>query len=149
MTACGSAGALMVGGRVVGQLKCDLDDGHDEPAYVYAPHGNRFTAPLGDRLVPERIEPGTPHRVVLEWEDAEPVDLDIFDPDEHFDVDVPIPAEQYAPQLFVPWGTNETEAADAAVRSALRDAYEPILDASKALNFPPTDLDRADLYGEE
>lgn len=70
MTACGAIGALTVGGRVVGQLRCEREIGHDELAIVHE---------------------ATPHGVTLEWApEAEP-DLDLFDPDERFDVEVEIP----------------------------------------------------------
>lgn len=73
MTACGAVGALIVGGRVVGQLRCGLDAGHDDP----------------DLLAFDIYGIGSPvHRAVLEWApEAEP-DLDLFDPDERCDVDV-------------------------------------------------------------
>lgn len=65
MTACGAIGALMVGGKVVGQLRCEKPAGH----LVGEPSG---------------------HGVMLEWSDpGVPPDLDLFDPDERFDVDVP------------------------------------------------------------
>ena len=81
MTACGAIGALIVGGRVVGELRCELEAGHDEP----------FLVPVGIGL-PLATEPGTPHAVTLEWtREAEP-DLDLFDPAERFDVEVEIPA---------------------------------------------------------
>lgn len=74
MTACGAVGALVVGGRVVGQLRCTLPAGHDE-------------ARLGGIFGREQI-PATPHEARLTWTpEAEP-DLDLFDPDERFDVDV-------------------------------------------------------------
>lgn len=72
MTACGAVGALMVGGKVVGQLRCDLDAGHDDPDLLaFDIYG------IGSET----------HKVTLEWlpEDGPP-DLDLFDPDERFDV---------------------------------------------------------------
>lgn len=74
MTACGAIGALMVGGRVVGQLRCELDAGHGETIATLARPFSRF-------------EP-SPHRVTLEWTPEADPDLDLFDPDESFDVDV-------------------------------------------------------------
>lgn len=66
MTACGAIGALIVGGRVVGELRCEKPAGH---------------------LVGEPSD----HGVMLEWGDlGEPPDLDLFDPDESFDVNVSI-----------------------------------------------------------
>lgn len=80
MTACGAIGALIVGGRVVGELRCELEAGHDEP---------RSVPLLPGPLV--ATEPGTLHRMTLEWmPEAEP-DLDLFDPAERFDVTVEIP----------------------------------------------------------
>lgn len=74
MTACGAIGALTVGGRVVGQLRCELSAGHDRAGWENM-----------------RWVDGTPHAVRLEWApEAEP-DLDLFDPDERFDVEVEIP----------------------------------------------------------
>lgn len=71
---CNAPGALMVGGRVVGQLRCELDAGH---AFEGEMNGRKVRA--------------TPHAVTLTWTpEAEP-DLDLFDPDERFDVEVEIP----------------------------------------------------------
>lgn len=73
MTVCGAVGALMVGGRVVGQVRCDLDAGHDQ-------HTVEF---MGQPA----LNTPTPHSMTLTWEpEAEP-DLDLFDPDEVFDAD--------------------------------------------------------------
>lgn len=78
MTACGAVGALMVGGRVVGQIRCELEAGHDEPTEISLAW--RPSRPL--------VMAGTPHEARLTWTpEAEP-DLDLFDPDERFDVDV-------------------------------------------------------------
>lgn len=76
MTTCGAVGALMVAGRVVGQIKCELDAGHDT---VY---------PLCS-VEHCQVHEVTPHAMTLTWTpEAEP-DLDLFDPAESFDVDVP------------------------------------------------------------
>lgn len=78
MTACGAIGALIVGGRVVGQLRCELEAGHVEAAASFDRLDGYST---GKHL----------HAVRLEWApEAEP-DLDLFDPDERFDVEVEIP----------------------------------------------------------
>lgn len=74
MTACGAIGALTVGGKVVGQLRCKLVAGHDDVVCACG---------CGVRLSPV-------HAFTLTWApEAEPPDLDLFDPDERFDVDVP------------------------------------------------------------
>lgn len=70
MTACGAIGALIVGGRVVGQIRCEREIGHDELAIVHET---------------------TPHGVTLEWTPEHEPDLDLFDPAERFDVEVEIP----------------------------------------------------------
>lgn len=71
MTACGAIGALMVGGRVVGQIRCELEAGHDTEAAIF-----------GDEW--------TPHEARLTWTPEAAPDLDLFDPDEVFDVDVEV-----------------------------------------------------------
>lgn len=81
MTACGAIGALMVGGKVVGQLRCDREAGHD------IERGPEWLDDLARFAV--RSIPATPHRHVLEWTPEHEVDLDLFDPDERFDVVVP------------------------------------------------------------
>lgn len=86
MTACGAIGALMVGGRVVGQLRCELDAGHEISV-------GRLDNVDSLKLARERIAAGqpfaaTPHRVTLTWTPERDPDLDLFDPDESFDVDV-------------------------------------------------------------
>lgn len=70
MTACGAIGALMVGGRVVGQLRCEYEAGHADP----------------ERDVDEWGSVPWAHGVTLEWAPEHEVDLDLFDPDERFDV---------------------------------------------------------------
>lgn len=62
MTVCGAVGALTVGGRVVGRISCELEAGHDADQ----------------------------HAVTLTWAPEADPDLDLFDPDEHFDVVVEI-----------------------------------------------------------
>lgn len=71
---CGAVGALVVGGRVVGQLRCELDAGHDDP----------------DLLAFDIYGIGSEkHRAVLEWAPEGEPDLDLFDPAERFDVEIP------------------------------------------------------------
>lgn len=70
MTACGAVGALMVAGRVVGQIRCELNIGHNS-----------------DYLTPDEW---MPHTITLEWTPEDSPDLDLFDPAEHFDLDVPL-----------------------------------------------------------
>lgn len=90
MTACGAIGALMVGGRVVGQLRCDREAGHDEDALVglgeRIPGGYR--PPRDEWIGTRRVYPATPHGATLTWTPEADPDLDLFDPDESFDVDV-------------------------------------------------------------
>jgi hypothetical protein len=90
MTACGAIGALIVGGRVVGQLRCDRELGHDEDALVglgeRIPGGYR--PPRDEWIGTRRAYPATPHGATLEWTPEADPDLDLFDPDESFDVDV-------------------------------------------------------------
>ncbi len=93
MTPCGAIGALMVGGKVVGQLRCEREAGHADGVRVrigtVIPPELHGVRPI-DYDAGSNVYPGTPHGVVLEWtpEDGPP-DLDLFDPDERFDVDVP------------------------------------------------------------
>lgn len=61
---CASVGNLVVGGVVVGLVKCGLEAGHE-------------------------IYPATPHVTRLEWDDSDVVDWpESLDPDEAFDVPV-------------------------------------------------------------
>lgn len=92
MTACGAVGALLVGGRVVGQVKCDREAGHDVGPFPKLIQRMEWpSAANGWRSVPGRFMlEQTPHRMILEWQPEAEVDLDLFDPDEHFDVEIPI-----------------------------------------------------------
>lgn len=82
---CGAIGALTVGGRVVGQLKCELEAGHDQPRYS-------ARQPSGAGLItPYEVDPPEPHAVTLTWTPETEPDLDLFDPAESFDVEVPEP----------------------------------------------------------
>jgi hypothetical protein len=81
-TRCRNVGELTVGGRVVGLIRCELDAGHD----VDAPWSTDARA---------GVTPATPHRATLEWAiEGEGVNLidwpEANDPDERFDVEVPI-----------------------------------------------------------
>tara|TARA_B100000700_G_scaffold313331_1_gene398195 strand:+ start:894 stop:1334 length:441 start_codon:yes stop_codon:yes gene_type:complete len=98
MSTCGAIGALTVGGRVVGQVKCDLEAGHDEDQLVnlgeHIPGGYR--EPRHEWIGTRRVYPATPHAMTLTWTpEAEP-DLDLFDPDEEMDVAVPFDVERPA-----------------------------------------------------
>lgn len=73
MSRCGAVGALTVGARVVGQISCELDAGHDE---IRVP----FPA------WPTYVTGATPHSMTLTWAPEGEPDLDLFDPDESFDV---------------------------------------------------------------
>ena len=82
---CGAIGALVVGGRVVGQLRCTREIGHDEDQLVGL---GEHREPRHEWIGTRRVYPATPHEARLTWTpEAEP-DLDLFDPDESFDVDV-------------------------------------------------------------
>lgn len=76
-TRCPSLGSIIVGGKTVGVVQCVEDAGHDEPRYA-------DPQPLYAGLhQPYEVEPGTPHRAVLEWEnDTVTPDLDLLDPAE-------------------------------------------------------------------
>lgn len=76
MTRCDAIGALIVGGRVVGQLRCDREVGHGEPQ---------------DKSIPWARRVGAAHGMTLEWTPEADPDLDLFDPAERFDVEVEIP----------------------------------------------------------
>lgn len=91
---CGAIGALIVGGRVVGQVKCDLEAGHELETPVWHASVSVEMRHLGASYpAPVRFIPGTPHAMTMTWNPEESVDMDLFDPAEHFDVDVPIPSE--------------------------------------------------------
>lgn len=82
MTTCNAIGALMVGGRVVGQIRCEREAGHAEGIFP------RVMSEPGAIPTVYQFEP-TPHAMTLTWTpEAEP-DLDLFDPGEVMDVDVP------------------------------------------------------------
>jgi len=93
---CEAIGFLMVGGKRVGLLRCGETAGHDGPVAVikgdtlpelrvpmaYALEGNEVIL---------REEPGSPHRAILTWEDADVVGEDwpeAYDPEEGFDTEV-------------------------------------------------------------
>lgn len=83
MTACGAIGALMVGGRVVGELRCEKDAGHADgvfPRIVDRGYLDGGIAPVVYQFAP------TPHSMTLTWAPEGEPDLDLFDPDESFDV---------------------------------------------------------------
>lgn len=79
---CGVVGDLTVGGRVVGQIRCELDAGHETwqlgeaGGYAWVPSD----APL--------------HRATLEWSTETIVDFDLLDPGETFDVPVELPTRE-------------------------------------------------------
>lgn len=75
MTVCGAVGALIVGGKVVGQLRCELEAGHDETRVPYPAWPTYVTGP-------------SDHSMTLTWAPEADPDLDLFDPDERFDVPV-------------------------------------------------------------
>lgn len=92
---CGAIGALIVGGRVVGQVKCDLPVGHDEHAIVRIGHEipGDFRTPGDWATSIDRHYPPSPHAMTMTWNPEEDVDMDLFDLDEHFDVEIPVEPE--------------------------------------------------------
>lgn len=87
MTTCGAVGALMVGGRVVGQIKCELEAGHDVARPEWPPLDLYPGFPIRGRIP---AEPATPHAMTLTWTPEREPDLDLFDPAETMDVEVPV-----------------------------------------------------------
>lgn len=87
---CGAIGALIVGGRVVGSIHCDLEKGHDEEQRVrlgeHIPGGYRHPGDWADNVT--RIYPATDHAMTLRWRPEEDPDLDLFDAAEKFDLNV-------------------------------------------------------------
>lgn len=74
-TPCRSRGALIVAGKQVGWLACEMEAHHE-------------LARLSDDGL--FVEAGTPHRMTLEWADEGIADWPEWDdPDEAFDVEVP------------------------------------------------------------
>lgn len=87
-TRCGAIGAMKIAGREVGAFVCELDLGHGVS--------------------------GVDHEAVLSWSDAtieQLPDADLFDPDEHFDVEVPAPkpARQHDAECEGDWGSEGQE----------------------------------------
>lgn len=90
---CPSIGYLIVGGKQVGLLKCQLVEGHNAPRAVV--RGET----LAELMIPEamvmpddtvlRTMPGTGHAATLTWEDDAGIDWpEALDPAETFDTDV-------------------------------------------------------------
>lgn len=97
-TTCRSIGYLIVNGKRVGLVHCDLEPGHDEERWRDPWNGLRLlnaeqrnADPEGGKGAWDRVDP-TPHRAVLEWEDDEPELVadwpERYDADEPFDVEV-------------------------------------------------------------
>lgn len=94
---CLAVGAFVVDGVRKAWLRCGEPAGHDAPRLVLAGETlPEITMPPAYRVEPGdrvlRAEPGTPHRVVLEWADDEAMRDDwpeAYDPAEPIDVDVP------------------------------------------------------------
>lgn len=84
MSECGAIGALIVGGKVVGSIHCDLPKGHDEEL--------RFVEGWA-------VEPVTDHAMTLRWKPEEDPDLDLFDANEQFDLDVELVVPPLPPEL--------------------------------------------------
>ena len=80
---CPVTGYLIVDGRRVAAVRCDLEAGHD---------GTRFVCPCGCAIPLTEPQYGTPHRHAFEWEDDEQRLADLpglYDPAEVPDVEVP------------------------------------------------------------
>lgn len=129
MTHCNSTAYIVVDGREVGMLACELDEGHhddrrlhplggiiDEVDYPDAmrEYDARVTEPHRQDAWP--ILPGTPHARTLTWADVTPDDIDeAFDPDEAFDLEVDIaPAEVIEHQARVTADAEPVEPAPGA-----------------------------------
>jgi len=89
-TRCPSTATVEPGGALV---RCTLDAGHDV----------EFTAMASGPLVTGRTVigtvPATVHEYVLTWANPEGVDIDIYDPDETFDLEVDIVHELIEPPI--------------------------------------------------
>lgn len=87
-TRCPVTGYLVVDGRRIRALRCQLDAGHErdvlgEACERCAEHG---------LAIHHSARSGTPHAVTFEWEDDAELAADwpeAYDPDEPIDVDVP------------------------------------------------------------
>ena len=84
-TRCPHIGTILVAGRPVGELRCELADGHDGPPLMWNPDGP------------------TPHRATLLWVDELPVTLEA--PEDGIEVDVPmedVPVHALVDRGFTP-----------------------------------------------
>lgn len=90
-TRCPVTGYLVVDGRRIRALRCQLDAGHEVERRMLASGTpvERGASLWG--IAPVRLA-GTPHAVTFEWEDDAELAADwpeAYDPDEPIDVDVP------------------------------------------------------------
>lgn len=88
-TRCPAVGALTKGGVELAAFRCTRDAGHASGPFPRVIDRGSFNPPRPSVVL---MEP-TPHRYELEWCDDD-IELmpshELFDPDERFDVDVPI-----------------------------------------------------------
>jgi hypothetical protein len=86
---CRSIGAIIARGEEVGAVRCVHDAGHDVDSCVLRyPHPcalEGYTGADGWACAPLRA---TPHAYTLEWTDT--IRLEPYDPDETFDVEIPV-----------------------------------------------------------
>jgi hypothetical protein len=81
MTQCLSTAQVMPGGAII---RCELEAGHDQPTFEGIGHDG-----------PIYRDDATLHRFTLVWGNPEGVEIDpdLYDPDEHFDLEVDIDPE--------------------------------------------------------
>lgn len=95
-TRCPVTGYLVVDGRRVRALRCQLDAGHAAERSIYDDGNGGETRDYYDSAIgTERLRvelERTPHAVTFEWDDDAELAADwpeAYDPDEPIDVDVP------------------------------------------------------------
>lgn len=94
-TRCPVTGYLVVDGRRIRALRCQLDAGHERERSIYDDGNGGETRDYYDSAIGTtrlRTEPGTLHAVTFHWADDVELAADwpeAYDPDEPIDVDVP------------------------------------------------------------
>lgn len=87
---CPAVGALIVDGREVAQMRCDLEAGHGVSVGVLdRPESLKLATA---RLAAGRPMAARPHAFTFTWTDETAVEIPdaaLFDPDERFDVEIP------------------------------------------------------------